>query len=89
MKRLVFRCLSILALLAVVTFGAVPGSAKRLKASPSWTFEGCFTYFASGPCLDVFRDSSGTLWVCKACGTTNNPNPSKCQILSGSGFWCS
>lgn len=53
-----------------------------------FTFEGCFTFFPAGPCRDVFRDDSGTLWICKACGTTKKP-PNGCSVLTGSGFWCS
>lgn len=58
-------------------------------ASPKWTFEGCFAYVAAGPCFDVYRDSSGTLWICKACGTTKKPGPGSCQVLTAPGFWCS
>lgn len=58
-------------------------------AAPGWTFEGCFTFFPAGPCRDVFRDSNGVLWICGACGTTQNPGPGKCSRLTGSGWWCS
>lgn len=68
---------------------ATEAPAPELLASPSWTFEGCFAFFSSGPCFDVFRDSSGTLWICEACGTTKKPGRGSCQVLSASGFWCS
>jgi hypothetical protein len=58
-----------------------------MAPSSELTFEGCFTFFPAGPCRDVFRDSSGTLWICKDCLTTKNP-PHGCSVLTGSGFWC-
>lgn len=63
---------------------------RTLMAPPGsgFTFEGCFTFFPAGPCRDVFRDSDGTLWICKDCGTTKKP-PGGCSVLTGSGFWCS
>lgn len=63
--------------------------AAPVPAANGWTFEGCFTWFPAGPCRDVFRDSNGVLWICGACGTTNNPGPGKCSKLTGSGWWCS
>lgn len=68
----------------------VAASLERALMAPSssFTFEGCFTFFPAGPCRDVFRDSSGTLWICKDCGTTKKP-PAGCTVLTGSGFWCS
>lgn len=65
---------------------SVPGGAN-------WTFEGCWTQFAQGPCRDVFRDQQGGYWICRDCGTTGNPGPGKCNPISpatlASGFWCS
>lgn len=59
----------------------------------NWTFEGCWTQFAAGPCRDVFRDEQGNYWICKLCGTTGNPGPGKCSPIGAStlatGFWCS
>ena len=59
----------------------------------TWTFEGCWTQFSAGPCRDVFRDQQGNFWICRACGTTGNPTPGKCNPISqatlASGFWCS
>ena len=65
------------------------------SAAPAanWTFEGCWTQFSAGPCRDVFRDQQGNYWICRACGTTGNPGPGKCNPISPStlatGFWCS
>lgn len=59
----------------------------------NWTFEGCWTQFSAGPCRDIFRDNQGNTWICRACGTTGNPGPGKCNPISAatlaSGFWCS
>jgi len=67
------------------------GNASTMKAN--WTFEGCWTQFSAGPCRDVFRDQQGNYWICRACGTTGNPGPGKCNSISAatlaSGFWCS
>jgi hypothetical protein len=63
------------------------------NAATTFTFEGCWTQFPAGPCRDVFRDDQGNYWICKACGTTGNPSPGKCSIISPTtlahGFWCS
>jgi hypothetical protein len=68
-------------------------AAKASSAPANWTFEGCWTQFASGPCRDVFRDQQGGYWICRDCGTTGNPGPGKCNPISqatlASGFWCS
>jgi hypothetical protein len=68
-------------------------SATPNMATTVFTFEGCWTQFPSGPCRDVFRDDQGNYWICKACGTTGNPTPGKCSIISPTtlahGFWCS
>ena len=68
-------------------------SAVRNASVADWTFEGCWTQFASGPCRDVFRDDHGNYFICKACGTTGNPSPGKCNPISqatlATGFWCS
>ena len=69
-------------------------AAVRTVASPTtFTFEGCWTQYISGPCRDVFRDDQGNYWICKACGTTGNPTPGKCTMTTlaalDRGFWCS
>lgn len=62
-------------------------------AAANWTFEGCWTQWAAGPCRDVFRDAQGNYWICRDCGTTGNPGPGKCSQISpqtlATGFWCS
>lgn len=70
-------------------------NAGTTKAAPAttWTFEGCWTFFSAGPCRDVFRDEQDNFWICRACGTTGTPSPSKCSPISQAtlniGFWCS
>jgi len=68
-------------------------SAPNAAPPANWTFEGCWTQFSAGPCRDIFRDQQGGAWICKACGTTGNPGPGKCNPISAatlaSGLWCS
>ncbi len=75
---------------------ALPASPHALApAAPvaSWTHQGCWTPRSGSPCVDVYRDGSGQLWLCKACGTTGNPSPGKCskttQAQLDRGLWCS
>jgi hypothetical protein len=68
-------------------------TAPAVPVASNWTFFGCWQPRLGTPCSDVFRDSQGGLWVCKACGTTGNPTPGKCrrttQAELDSGLWCS
>ena len=78
----------------LLTSGVGGNSTARSSApSAKWTFEGCWTQFSAGPCRDIFRDDQGDFWICRACGTTGNPGPGKCNPISqatlASGFWCS
>jgi hypothetical protein len=58
-----------------------------------WTHLGCWTPRSGSPCVDIYRDGSGQLWKCKACGKTGNPSPGKCSKTSQAeldrGLWCS
>jgi hypothetical protein len=69
---------------------AVAANASTVQG---WVFEGCFTYFPSGPCRDVYRDSQGNYWICRACGTTGTPSSRTCSRISiqtlNQGYWCS
>ena len=64
-----------------------------VRVANNWTFMGCWTPRNGSPCLDVFRDPQGGLWICKACGTTGNPGPGKCRRTTQAeldrGLWCS
>jgi len=68
-------------------------SAQGQVLTSEFVFEGCWAYVSAGPCYDIFRDSSGAYWICKACGTTKNANKKSCQPISleqlNRGFWCS
>jgi len=97
----------VMSLVLLTPYAAKPDSSLRNQAQLSetqsnrakeasaanWIFEGCFAFFAAGPCYDVFRDSSGNYWICSKCGETNNPGPGKCRQLTAyelsHGFWCS
>ena len=72
---------------------AVPMVNAAVTPASNWVFEGCWTQFSAGPCRDIFRDQQGQTWICRACGTTGNPGPGKCNPISSatlaSGFWCS
>lgn len=63
------------------------------QAEASYAFEGCWTFWAAGPCFDIYLDSSGGYWQCRLCGTTSNPGPSQCSRISiqtlNTGYWCS
>lgn len=66
----------------------VPSAAKK-----DFTFEGCWSWTPAGTCRDVFQDSEGGHWLCKACGQTNKPGQGQCSSISqrslDSGYWCS
>jgi hypothetical protein len=59
-------------------------------AAANWTWSGCIQLGST--CYDVYSDQNGTLWVCKACGTTGNPSPGKCRKLTAyeiaNSLWC-
>lgn len=84
--------LSIVVVVLFILF-VVPGVARPTQPPANWTFSGCWTQFSSGPCRDIYRDQQGQAWICRDCGTTNNPGPGKCNPISqatlNSGFWCS
>ena len=50
-----------------------------LMSTSTWTFEGCWSYFLTSPCRDIFRDSAGAYWICANCGQTKNPGPGSCR----------
>ena len=67
--------------------------AKTATPIANWTHSGCWTPRSGTPCVDIYRDGSGQLWRCKACGTTGNPSPGKCTKTTSeqlqTGLWCS
>lgn len=84
-----------LLIVAVVLFilFLAPGVAQPTQPPANWTFEGCWEPNLGSTCRDVFRDDQGNYYICRACGTTGNPTPGKCNPISSatlaSGFWCS
>ena len=68
-------------------------SVAAVQAQTGWVLEGCWSPYPN--CVgakDVYRDSTGQLWQCKACGTTTNPSPTTCyksSNLYSIGYWCS
>jgi hypothetical protein len=98
LRRIQILMIALVLSTLLLAFGvAQPGrhtaAARTAVPAPKWTFEGCWTQFASGPCRDIFRDDQGNYYICKDCGTTGNPGPGKCNPIStttlASGFWCS
>jgi len=90
------RRIKLSVVLFILCLASVPNAAMKSSSAvtpANWTFEGCWTQFSSGPCRDVYRDQQGNYWICRACGTTGNPGPGKCNPISSatlaSGFWCS
>jgi len=88
-----FAVVLVLFTLFLVSDVARPVTHSAPPPAASWSFEGCWTQFSAGPCRDVFRDQQGDFWICRACGTTGNPSPGKCNPISQAtlqtGFWCS
>ena len=77
----------------LLTFTPPAHTVSNAVAAKNWTFQGCWSARTGSPCLDVYSDPLGDLWICKACGTTGNPGPGKCrrttQAELDSGLWCS
>jgi hypothetical protein len=76
------------------TFAAAASlSVLALQAQSGWTNVGCWSPYPN--CVgakDVYQDSTGAQWECRACGTTTNPGPSTCYkvgSLNSIGYWCS
>jgi ribosomal protein L40E len=71
----------------------VDANAPAVQVASNWAFEGCWQPNTNTPCADVFRDTQGQLWICKACGTTGKPTAGKCRRTSQAeldrGLWCS
>ena len=70
-----------------------PPGTETAEPRANWTFSGCWSRSGAGNCVDIYRDSSGQAWQCKACGTTKSPGPGKCSRISqaelDAGRWCS
>lgn len=84
--------LGILSLLLLVSAAPAPQFQPKPQPVADWAFAGCFSLTGSTPCYDVYTHNGG-YWMCKACGTTNQPSENKCRLLSAyqlaNGRWCS
>ena len=69
---------------------ATQEDVESAQLAMGWTHAGCIQ--RGTRCYDVFDDGTGTLWICKACFTTKNPNTGKCRKLSAwelaNALWC-
>jgi hypothetical protein len=97
------RRIQVLAIAVVLSTLLLPSGVAQPAARTStatitapaakWTWQGCWTQFSAGTCRDIYSDDQGNYYICKECGTTGNPGPSKCNPISqatlASGFWCS
>src|SRR5258705_5161939 len=63
----------------LLTFTPPAYNISGVPVASNWTFFGCWSARIGSPCLDVYRDPEGGLWICKACGTTGKPGPGKCR----------
>lgn len=90
--KLRLTTLGILSLLLLVSAAPAPQFQPQPQPVADWAFAGCFSLTGSTPCYDVYTHNGG-YWMCKACGTTNQPNENKCRLLSAyqlaNGRWCS
>ena len=82
--RFVLLAISLLALFLVVN--ATPPDQTR-------TFEGCWTFYASGQCRAIYRDSQNNYFICGNCDSSGNPGSGSCSKISqqtlNQGYWCS
>jgi hypothetical protein len=66
---------------------------SAVPVASNWTYSGCWSPRTGSPCVDVYRDTQGRPWICKACRTTGNPGPGKCRQTTQAeldrGLWCS
>lgn len=71
---------------------ATASPAATLKQNDR-VFEGCWTFFSSGPCRAIYRDSAGKYYICGRCDSSGTPGPGGCSQISPQtlnfGFWCS
>lgn len=84
MKTRLIRACALLATLSL--------SALAVQGQSGWTKEGCWSPYPNcAGAKDVYLDSAGHEWQCRACGTTTNPSPTTCyqsSNLHSIGYWC-
>lgn len=68
-------------------------SAAATPQTGDRVFQGCWSYFPTGPCRAIYSDAQGVYWICGQCGSGGQPNPNGCQRISQRtlqyGYWCS
>lgn len=80
-------------MLALVLSAAFFSASSSTSANGSRTFEGCWSYFASGPCRAIYRDTNNNYYICGNCDEYGNPGGGSCSKISqqtlNQGYWCS
>lgn len=76
--------------------GDAPAETAPVTASTApagAVFQGCWSFFPSGSCSAIYRDTGGNYLKCGKCGPTGQPNPNNCGATTAqtlaTGFWCS
>lgn len=66
--------------------------AASSKAN-DWTFQGCWSYFPTGPSRAIYRDSEGSYYICGPCDSSGHPGSGSCSPISTQtlsiGYWYS
>jgi hypothetical protein len=90
MKRVIKRFASAMTMLMVIFVVTV--SPKNISPATE-TFWGCWSFFPSGPCRAIYRDSEGNYTICGQCDSSGTPGPGGCSPISEQtleiGYWCS
>ena len=80
-------------MLFVLFFQPATGSASAHVKATGQIFEGCWTYWPSGPCRAIFKDSGGNYSICGNCDSFGNPGSGTCSPIAEEtlqiGYWCS
>lgn len=60
--------------------------------SAAGVFQGCWSYFPTGPCRAIYSDNRGYT-ICGECDASGNPGSGSCAKISSAtlnrGYWCS
>jgi hypothetical protein len=90
MKRVIKRFA--LAMTMLMVFFVVTVSPQNISPATE-TFWGCWSFFPSGPCRAIYRDSEGNYTICGECDSSGTPGSGGCSSISERtlefGYWCS